>query len=71
MVNVALESLSVEEKLQLMESVWDSLFSAPDTIASPNWHGDVLKKREQDIKDGTDRFEAWEIAKESLRNQLK
>ncbi|MCQ8104677.1 addiction module protein [Methylomonas sp. SURF-2] len=70
MINVALESLSVEEKLRMMESLWDSLFYAAATIDSPNWRGEVLAEREQGVSNGTDQFESWEIAKETLRNQL-
>lgn len=70
MINVALESLSVEEKLQMMESLWDSLFNVADTIDPPNWHGEVLAEREQGVGNGTDHFESWEMAKDTLRNQL-
>lgn len=70
MINVALESLSVEEKLQMMESLWDSLLNVTGTIDSPNWHGEILAEREQGVSNGTDHFESWEIAKETLRNQL-
>ncbi|MCK9606992.1 MAG: addiction module protein [Methylomonas sp.] len=70
MINVALESLSVEEKLQMMESLWDSLLNLTSAIDSLNWHGEVLAEREQGVSNGTDHFESWIIAKETLRNQL-
>lgn len=71
MTTIALETLSIEEKIQMMESLWDSLCATTSQVASPSWHGDILAAREQAIHDGSDRFEDWENAKEALRNQAK
>ncbi|TAK72117.1 MAG: addiction module antitoxin RelB [Betaproteobacteria bacterium] len=58
-----LEKMSVEEKLQAMESLWDDLCSKAGGMASPAWHEDVLAEREAMQKRGEDRFEDWEAAK--------
>ena len=68
MMTAAIKNLSVEEKLQMMESLWDSLCASP-SLDSPQWHGDILAKREQAIVNGSDEFEDWETAKAALRNQ--
>lgn len=41
-----LEEMSVEEKLQAMESLWDDLCGRAGVISSPDWHEDVLAERE-------------------------
>jgi putative addiction module component (TIGR02574 family) len=71
MIDVALDTLSIEEKIQMMESLWDSLCTTTSKVASPSWHGDILAARQQAIHDGSDKFEDWEIAKEALRHQAK
>jgi hypothetical protein len=71
MINVALVTLSIEEKIQMMELLWDSLCITSSKVASPSWHGDILATRQQAIHDDSDRFEDWETAKEALRNQAK
>ena len=42
-----LEEMSVEEKIQMMESLWDDLCQKPDSIESPAWHQDILAQREE------------------------
>jgi len=65
-----LETMTTEEKLKAMEMLWDDLCrSAPD-FSSPSWHEDVLKKREQRIKNGKDKFVDWDQAKKDLRDSL-
>ncbi|MEW6038622.1 MAG: addiction module protein [Pseudomonadota bacterium] len=65
-----LESMTVEEKIQTMESIWDSLCAKADAIVTPVWHGEVLAHREQAVKDGADQFEDWEQAKRDIRKQV-
>ena len=40
-----LNELTVSEKLQMMESLWDSLCQQPTNIPSPVWHGEILVQR--------------------------
>ena len=71
MVSIALDQLSTEEKLAMMESLWDSLCAKTDSIVSPSWHGDILAEREEAIRNGSDGFEDWETAKAALRNHAE
>ncbi|MFP3870420.1 MAG: addiction module protein [Syntrophobacteria bacterium] len=65
-----LEEMTTEEKLKAMEMLWDDLCrSAPD-FSSPSWHGDVLKEREQGIRDGKDKFVDWDQAKKDIRDSI-
>jgi len=68
MIETTIETLSVEEKLRMMESLWDSLCTKSGSIDSPNWHGNILAEREEAIRNGSDTFEDWEMAKAALRN---
>jgi len=65
-----LDQMSVEEKIQTMESLWDSLLHENSEIASPDWHGEVLAEREAAIERGEAHFEDWEAAKEKIRKQI-
>lgn len=69
-ITLPLESMSVEEKISAMESLWDSLCSQAGGVVSPSWHGELLAQREQSIVDGTDQFETWEQAKKDIRKQI-
>lgn len=65
-----LEKMSVEEKLQAMESLWDDLCSKAGVITSPAWHEDVLAERDATQKRGEDEFEDWEAARRNIRNKV-
>ena len=65
-----LDKMSVEEKIQTMESLWDSLLHENSEIASPDWHREVLAEREAAIEQGKTQFEDWETAKEKIRKQI-
>ncbi|MDO9271228.1 MAG: addiction module protein [Methylobacter sp.] len=70
MTAIQIEKLSVTEKIQVMESLWDSLCTDADNINSPAWHSDVLQQREEMLNDGTDTFIDWNDAKKDIRSQL-
>jgi hypothetical protein len=70
MIELPLASLALEEKLQLMESLWDDLCRQDNGIESPSWHKDILAKRESAVAQGTEQLMDWEAAKRMLRNHL-
>ena len=62
-----LDVLTVAEKVRLLEQVWQSLCCQPDSIASPDWHADVLMKRRQRLLDGSATSTPWHEAKAQLQ----
>ena len=62
-----LKKMSKLEKLAAMEELWADLSSPHEELEMPARHGDILKEREQAIKDGTESFIPWEEAKKILR----
>ena len=65
-----LDEMSMEDKIQTMESLWDSLIHENMEMASPDWHGEVLAEREAAIERGEIQFEDWDTAKEKIRKQV-
>ena len=64
-----LNEMSVEEKLQTMEALWQSLSGDPAAIESPAWHEDELAERERKIESGEAKFVEWEKAKADIRRR--
>ena len=54
-----------------MEELWDDLTHFDNQYPSPEWHGDVLQKREEAVRQGKDDFIPWEDAKRILRERTK
>ncbi len=69
--DVSLGSLSVAEKLALMERLWDDLSRRPEDVPSPQWHGDVLAERIAAVREGRTDFVSWDDAKQRLRERLE
>lgn len=56
--------LSTEERLHLIESLWDSL--SPDDVPVPGWHEEILEERLEDHRRNPDDSVSWE----ELKNEL-
>ena len=64
-----LDEMSVEEKLQTMEAIWENLSANPAAIESPAWHEEELRAREAQIEFGDARFVDWDKAKAEIRQR--
>lgn len=70
MARIQIESMTLDEKLEAMELLWDDLCRRAEAVESPQWHKDLLKKREAALARGEDAFEDWEVVKKRIREQL-
>jgi len=64
--DISVESLSIGEKLQLMESLWTSLCDKSTDIQSPQWHKDILSERRCQLESGDAKVSSWNDAKARL-----
>lgn len=64
-----LDEMSIEEKLQTMEALWEDLSADPTKIESPAWHEEELRERERKIASGEAKFIDWEAAKADIRRR--
>lgn len=62
-----LEGMSVTERLQVMDQLWDSLTREGDEIPSPDWHQDVLVDRKARALRGEAKF----LTLAQLRSRLR
>ncbi|MBQ2630772.1 MAG: addiction module protein [Kiritimatiellae bacterium] len=57
--------MSADEKFTVINLIWQDIAASSD-IPVPEWHFDVLKKREQSLADGTAQLVEWEDVKAEL-----
>ena len=69
-VTLPLNDMTVSEKLQMMEVLWEDLSRNADALESPEWHRDVLDERELRIASGEAHFSDWEQAKADIRQRV-
>lgn len=68
--NFPLDEMSVEEKIQTMETIWDDLVDNADNIQSPDWHKNILFDRERKMKNGSEEIIDWSVAKNNIKNDI-
>lgn len=58
-----ISKMSVVERLQTMEALWDSLSREPAEFKSPEWHETLLTIRKEKIENGKANFISLEELK--------
>jgi hypothetical protein len=69
-VALSVDKMSIEEKFQTMETIWDDLCKKADSISSPPWHEKVLNDRENAISNGEDVFIDLPSAKKNIEKSI-
>jgi putative addiction module component (TIGR02574 family) len=69
-IDLPLSSLSLAQKLDLMESLWTDLSKDDTKLESPEWHKNILDDREKALKDGKISASDWEQAKKRIRKRV-
>ena len=70
-VEIPVEQMTVEEKLQAMELLWENLRRDEKNIPVPQWHRDLLDERERLIAEDKAHFEDWETAKKWIAGKIR
>jgi hypothetical protein len=68
---IELKHLSRQEKLMIMESIWDDLSRDENLVESPDWHREALIKTEKLLNSGKLRVVDWNEAKKTLRKRFE
>ncbi len=69
-VDLDISELTLAQKLNLMESIWDNITQNDSALKSPAWHETVLKDREDVLASGKANVSDWEKAKERIRRDV-
>ncbi len=68
---IEIEHLSREEKLRVMEAIWEDLSRDAEQIESPDWHREVLEETEHRFEAGRETVRDWSEAKKELQKRFK
>jgi hypothetical protein len=70
-VQLPLKDMTIKEKLEILEALWEDLARNAQSVKSPDWHKKTLEERSQRVAQGTARFTDWETAKAEIRSKLR
>ena len=65
---VDIEKLSLTEKLEMMEALWESLSNNEEEVPLPSWHFEALEQTQLRRNNGKEKLVDWNEAKAQLRN---
>ncbi len=72
MISVAdLKEMSLEEKLTLMELIWQDISADEKQISVPESHKEQLDKRAQMVREGKAKFIDWKQAKKEINKATR
>ena len=63
---VEIERMTIHERLQTMELLWDSITHSGEEIEPPTWHNEILSDRKKIIESG----KAEWLTMDELRKEL-
>ncbi len=70
-VVLPLDKMTISEKLRALDQLWDDLQRTSEKVPSPTWHADVLRAREERVREGKSKFSDWPEAKNRIRERVK
>ena len=62
-----LDQMTIAEKLEAINQIWDDLLRNPHDVSSPDWHNEVISARAERVKRGQAQFKDLEGVKYELR----
>jgi len=68
---IHIEQMTLAEKLQTMEALWDDLCRREADMPVPPWQKSILDERERLVKQGKARFSSWETARKRLSKRTQ
>lgn len=58
-----IDAMSMEEKLELSDALWDSIYASNEQLPEPDWHKELLDER---LRDPNPQFDTWQNVKKRL-----
>jgi hypothetical protein len=66
---LAIDQMTIQEKLQAMEALWNDLCRHEENVPVQQWQKDILDERKKLIETGQARFTEWEEAKKRITRE--
>ena len=64
------DSLSVEEQIDYLQSLWERIAAQPEQVPIPAWHTEVLAERLAALNKSSDEGKSWDDFDRELTKEL-
>ena len=65
------DTLSVEEQIDYVQSLWDHIAAQPEQVPVPDWHKEILKQRLASYRTSPREGKPWEEFEQDVTQELK
>ena len=66
-----IRQMSFPEKVALLETVWSEIAADPGQVEVPQWHKDILDKRDLALNEGRGTVLEWDEAKRQIEQATR
>lgn len=66
-----LNDMTIEEKLKLIEDIWEDMLKNSNDIPTPSWHLEILQAREKKIEERKANFIDLKDVKKNIRKIIE
>jgi putative addiction module component (TIGR02574 family) len=63
------DDLSVDEKIDYVQALWDRITANPELVPVPDWHRELLAERLADFEANPEAGRTWEEIEAELSNR--
>ena len=60
------DDLSVDEKIDYLQSLWYRIAATPEAVPVPDWHREIIDERLKDLEANPEAGDSWEAVHERL-----
>jgi putative addiction module component (TIGR02574 family) len=64
------DELSMDEKIEYVQSLWDKIAATPEEVPVPDWHLRILDER-RDSHRAKPAGKSWEQVKKEIRRKIR
>jgi putative addiction module component (TIGR02574 family) len=64
------DDLSVDEKIDYVQGLWDRITTGPEKIPVPDWHHEIVHERQKDLEANPGAGDSWSVVQKRLRKKF-
>jgi putative addiction module component (TIGR02574 family) len=65
------DSLTIEEQIDYVQSLWDHIAARPEQVPVPDWHKEILNERLASYRANPGKAKSWDEFEPDLAAELK
>jgi putative addiction module component (TIGR02574 family) len=64
------DTLSIDDKINYVESLWDRIAARPEDVPIPDWHREIIRERLAAYRANPDQSKEWEEVEREIASEL-